>query len=493
VLTANRGLTELCAPRASPGRLLPASNRSSKAGGDGDVFDAQLSLGVRRGAPRREGGSRRHRHGVPDWKEAERALEGADLLGDVLSARVEVQPRHPADRAVELESGLAEPVPRQLTARARALEEGRHSPRGPDARVRLAESRDRRGGGGLRPGQVLADEVESGPGERAERVVRLLHQLAAQELAHVSPHPQVEHQREARPRVAGVLHVPAHQIAAEPLRRSGLRVVLVGGIVEQPLVLRVQAERAEGRALGDRNDHLGRAGPLLAAVVRKGVGHRRARIARIPRRRRAHRIGVHPARDVERRDEAEAPGQRALRPKGESIESAVEPTTERPVALVGDAALPCLTRLAGHHVHQAGERLAEPGGESVGHQRRFAQEVGRDLEPEPAARRVELVLHPESVEDERLLSDPAAAVAGADASGGERERLLQRADRQVAKVLRADLLLGARCERVEHRVVGRGHHQRLELEWIALEVEVHRYRRAGRHEDAVEHDPAVPD
>ena len=50
----------------------------------------------------------------PDRQKAEDALVGAHLLGDVLAADIEVQPAYAADRAVELDPGLAEAVARQL-------------------------------------------------------------------------------------------------------------------------------------------------------------------------------------------------------------------------------------------------------------------------------------------------------------------------------------------------------------------------------------------
>jgi hypothetical protein len=40
--------------------------------------------------------------------------------------------------------------------------------------------------------------------------------------------------------MAGVLKVAAEQVAAQPLRGRVLRIVLVGGIVEQPLILGVE-------------------------------------------------------------------------------------------------------------------------------------------------------------------------------------------------------------------------------------------------------------
>jgi hypothetical protein len=461
--------------------------------GHRDVGDSQLSFGVPSGAPRREGGPRRRRYRILRGEVAEGALEGTHLLGDVLPADIEVESRRTAHGAVELDPGLAEPVPRQVSARRTAEEEGGHPPGGADARLGLAQAADRRRRAGQLPRQVLSHEVEAGTRERPDRVVRLLHQLAPEKFADVAAYPQVHDQRQSGAGIAGVLKVSADQVAAEALRRSVIGVVLVGGVVEQPLVLGVETQHAEGRTPGDREDQLRGAGPLLAAVVRERIRHRGARIAPIARGGRAHRVRIHPSRDVHRGDEADPPRQRTAGAQREPVQPPIEPAAERPVPFVREPTLPLLAGLTRHHVHQAGERLTVARGEPVGDQRRLAEEVRRDLEAESTARGVELVLHPEPVEDERFLADPPTAIAGADAAGGQRDRLLQRADRKIAQVLGGEPLLGARRERVQPRVVRCGDHQRLELEGIGFQIEVHRDRGPRRNEHAVEHDAAVTD
>jgi hypothetical protein len=227
--------------------------------------------------------------------------------------------------------------------------------------------------------------------------------------------------------------------------------------------------------------------------VRQRTVTGRAGIERLIRQRRAHRIGIDSATHVGRDDEPRISPHGAAGPSGETIEPPIERAAERPVALIGEPALPALAGLAGHHVHHAGERLAVARREAVGGERRLAEEVGRQLNAEPAARRVQPILEAQPVDDEGLLADTAAAVARPDGSGGEGDRLLERADGQVAQVRRGDLLLGRGGERVEHRVVGRGDDQGRELLGICLELEVDRDRAAGADEHAVEHDAAIAD
>ena len=189
-----------------------------------------------------------------------------------------------------------------------------------------------------------------------------------------------------------------------------------------------------------------------------------ARVAGIGRRRRVHRIVVQPAGDVDGGDETHAARDRAAGPERDAVEAVVERAAERTVGLDGGAALPRIAGIAGDDVDQAGQRLAVARGEPVGDQRRLAQEIGRDAEAESAARGVELVLDAEPVEDERLLADPAAPVALPHRSRAQRDRLLQRAHRQVPKVRGADLLLGARGQRIEQLVDRRGDHERRQLD-----------------------------
>ena len=84
---------------------------------------------------------------------------------------------------------------------------------------------------------------------------------------------------------------------------------------------------------GDRDDQLGRAVPLLAAVVGQEVGLRGAGIERIVRRRRVDRVVVQPAGDVHRGDEPDAAGDRPAGPERGAVEPVVERAAERPVGL----------------------------------------------------------------------------------------------------------------------------------------------------------------
>ena len=201
----------------------------------------------------------------------------------------------------------------------------------------------------------------------------------------------------------------------------------------------------------------------------------------IVRRRRVHRVVVQPAGDVDRRHQADPPAIGPPARTAQPVEAVVERAAERPVGLDGRPALPASPRVARDHVDQARERLPVARREAVGDERRLAQQVGRDAESEPAARRVELVLDAESVQDERLLADPAAAVALAHAAGAQRDRLLERADRQVPQVRGADLLLGARGQRVEQLVHRRGDHERRQLTALASSAKSRsRWRPRGR-------------
>ena len=103
----------------------------------------------------------------------------------------------------------------------------------------------------------------------------------------------------------------AHEVATEPLGGREIQVVLVGRIVQQPLILRVDAEDAEHRAVGHGDHELGGAVPLLAAVVGEDAGLGGARIERIVGRRGVHRIVVQPAGQVYRRDQPDPAHDRA--------------------------------------------------------------------------------------------------------------------------------------------------------------------------------------
>ena len=250
MLTANRGLSRALRAARFPGEAaagieaVEAQPRRHR-----DVGDPQLSLRIGGGSRRRERRQRRGRHGVAGRQKAEDTLVGAHLLGHVLAADIKVEPAYTADRAVELDPGLAEAVVRQFPLGAAPHEKGGDAPWRPGALLRCAESRNRVGRAGEILGQILADEMEAVGGDGAERVVRLLDQLTAQELADVTCHSQVKDEREAGAWVAGVLQVAADQVAAEPLPGPVLGVVLVGRIVEQPLVLGVKTQRPQGGAL----------------------------------------------------------------------------------------------------------------------------------------------------------------------------------------------------------------------------------------------------
>jgi hypothetical protein len=104
---------------------------------------------------------------------------------------------------------------------------------------------------------ILTDEVQPRAGYSPERVVHLVGGVAAEELAHEPAHPQVDRRRHLGLRRGEILHVPAHQIAAQALSGAELRIVLVRRVEQQPLILRVQSEHPHGRSLGERDNELG--------------------------------------------------------------------------------------------------------------------------------------------------------------------------------------------------------------------------------------------
>ena len=242
-----------------------------------DVRHARLRLDIARQAARRErrdapaGGTVSPR----PRQVAEDALVGAHLLGDVLAADEEVHPPDAAVGGVELEAGLAEPVP------------GRdHRASRPPGRTPARPTAWRRSGSGSRE---AGDRIGGSTRARAPDPRRRSGTASPVMAPTCSPRCRRAGRGGTRGRTGRArrsttsgklevadraeLHVAAHEVAAKPLRGREVEGVLVGRIVEQPLILGVDAEDAGATARdGDRDHQLGGAVPLLAAVVGQQVG-----------------------------------------------------------------------------------------------------------------------------------------------------------------------------------------------------------------------------
>ncbi len=206
------------------------------------------------------------------------------------------------------------------------------------------------------------------------------------------------------------------------------------------------------------------------------------RIEGVGRGRGADRVVVEAAGRVDDADEGDAGEERTVGLEQEAIEAEVGVVGEEPVGFVHGQAVPLRAAVPGHDVDDAGERLAVPGGEGVGGERRLRDHRGRDPDAERVARRVELILDPDPVEDERLLPQAAAPVALPDGAGGEGDRLVDRTDGEAAQLLARLLLFGGDRQRVERRVGDRLYVDRLHRDGGGLHGQVE-HRRAVRPDD----------
>ena len=177
----------------------------------------------------------------------------------------------------------------------------------------------------------------------------------------------------------------------------------------------------------------------------------------------------------------------------EAVQAEIGGAGEEAVGFIGDAAGPLRAAVGGHHVDHAGDRLAVLRAEAVGDQRRFGEDVRRDPQADLVGGGVELVLHAEAVEDERLLARPPAAIAGADGTRTQGECLLERADRQVPEVLGGVALLGAGGQRIER--IGRTglHREFLELDGARHHDDDQPGRLTGADDDVPDGGRLVPD
>ena len=207
-----------------------------------EVRPAQLPFRVRRNGHRCEGRGLSGRYAVTDGQIAQGPLEGFHLLPRNLSAKVEIAVRT-SHAEIGLTAQLVELVPRHSAGRPATEEECGHAPRRPIAEVGSGESGNGRArrDGVLAARQLVAGEPKRAAGERSEAVPRLLGERPPLELAREVTGAQVGGEIVAR-----ALQVGADQVATHALPRRAIGVVLVDGIVQQPLLDRSQREQAQG-------------------------------------------------------------------------------------------------------------------------------------------------------------------------------------------------------------------------------------------------------
>ena len=182
----------------------------------------------------------------------------------------------------------------------------------------------------------------------------------------------------------------------------------------------------------------------------------------------------------------DAPDDRAFGAQDRPVEAVVGPVAQRAVRFIGQPAAPVIGAVTSGEVDQGGDRLAIARGETIGDERRLGEQLRRNPDAERAGGRVELVLDTEAIQDERLLTEPPAAIALADRSGGEGDGLLDAGDGQASQFSPREALLILHGEGIEHRVHRLGDHlDRLEPHRVRLQGEVELGRLAGAHQHAV--------
>ena len=266
--------------------------------------------------------------------------------------------------------------------------------------------------------------MERPAGEGAEPVIDGIGERPPDELAREVPGTHIEQQRPLGRRPGDVLPVGAGERARDSVGGSEAVIVLEGLIVQQALLQGAQGEEAQRLAASNRNRELPCEVVGLAAVVGQDPGTRAPRIAHVGWSGGAHRVGVEPPRRVHHGDEADATPQRPVGLRHHPVETVVPAVGGRTVGLVGGAAPPAIPAVLGDDVDQSRQGLPVARRETVGDERRLLEDVGGHPHAERAGGGVELVLHPQAVEDERLLPQPPAAVALADAPRGERDPLV---------------------------------------------------------------------
>ena len=294
-------------------------------------------------------------------------------------------------------------------------------------------------------------------------------------------------------RAGGVLQVGGDQPAGDALRRRKPEGVLEQLVVEQALLLAIEAEQPQGLLLADRDGQLAGEVELLAAVVRQDGRTAASRVERVRRKRGTDGGRVHLADGVHHPHEGDPGHEGTVGLQEQAVEAKVAGAGEGPVGFIRRPAVPLRSAVDGDDVDDAGQRLAVAGGERVGGQRRLGQDVRRNADAERIRRRVELVLHAHAVEDERLLPQAAAPVARADRSRGERHGFVERTDRQVADLLPGDALFGGGRKRVEHGIDLGLDGDGVDVDDGGLERDVQQQRASRPHEQAVPGVWRVPD
>ena len=198
-----------------------------------------------------------------------------------------------------------------------------------------------------------------------------------------------------------VLQVGGDEAAGDPLGRRKPELVLEQLVVEQALLLAVEAEEPKRLLAAERDHELGREVELFPAVVGQH-GHRvGAGIEGIGRRWGADGIRVHPPRRVHHAKEGDAGEERPVGLEDESVEAEVGVAGEEAIGLVGRLSMPSRPAVHRDDVHHAGQRLPVACGEGVGGQGGLGDHAGRDPHAERIGGGVELILDPHAVEDER--------------------------------------------------------------------------------------------
>ncbi len=340
-------------------------------------------------------------------------MERPHLLAGDFAAEVDVAARS-TDAEIHLPAQLAIAVPRDLAVGSSSEKECRHAPRRAIAQIRRLHGGQCGSGGDrvLRARNLLADEVKGSSRDSAELVGRLIGECPADELPREVANAQVRGERIGR-----ALEMRAQEVPTHALRRRPLRVVLVRGIVQQPLVRRPQGKQAYRVRAAERHAELGRGVVALAAIMGQERRIVVARIARIGRRRGVHRVRIEPTLRVDDRDETGTTGQRSTCRDDSAVESEIGAPTERTISLVGRASAPVLVAILRYHVDQTRNRLPVARRKPVRRERSFREDIGRDSHAQRTGGSIELILDAETVEDECQLSQPAPPVALPDRTG----------------------------------------------------------------------------
>ena len=315
--------------------------------------------------------------------------------------------------------------------------------------------------------------------QRAEAEVRLLGQCATNELAVEVTESQVGGEL-----VRCALQMRTQQIAAHAPRRRELCVVLVRGVVQQPLVRRTQSKQPQRVRPAERNPEFPTGVVALAAVVRQ---HRRPlmpRIERIGWRGSVHRIRIEAAFRVEHRQQPGAAWQRTVDRHDRAVETEVRLAWERPVGLVRGPPGPVVAPILRHHVDQSGDGLAVARGKAVGGQRGLGEDVRRNSHAQRARGCVELILDAQPIEHERLLAETAAAITLAHRTRRQRDRFLERRHRKAPQLFAADPLHRGDERRIENRI-GVGFDDNGLVDRVHVDQEIHDGGLAGTDEHAV--------